>query len=458
VLNFVLDTRAMSPTVELVNDTGKAGDHVTNDARVDVKGLEAGATWTYSLDGLHWIAGKGTTIPVSEFGGDGKKVAWVQQTDAAGNVSATSALNFTLDTTAANPTVSLRSQARDNYPLAGLTDFHAGNVVNRETWLQLGLEDGASWMYSTDRGQNFVAGQGDRLKLDVLKNEGDQEIRIRQQDPAGNWSQDTVVHVTVDNTAPTVKAQYVPAYIVPAGSGQSEVQHYAFQASEDAQIVFIPVGTVHDDTAASYLASWKGAGLLVKGDESTAVVQWREQHADTMYVVLAVDKAGNASFVPMNGEGGEAGRAVNAVFLNGSWQVVDNHVATAAPEVVDGRSIARSTPSTDHLYGTQAADIFSWSDRPSHGSWAQGDWIHGYSKDQGDIIELRGFLSGPTTAADLGKYVRKDVLADGTVSLWIDYDGRGETSSSNFDQQILVTSQAGSDLQIHLGSGANVVI
>ena len=51
------------------------------------------------------------------------------------------------------------------------------------------------------------------------------------------------------------------------------------------------------------------------------------------------------------------------------------------------------------------------------------------------------------------------MLADGTLSLWIDYDGRGETFPGNFDQQILVTSQAGTELLLRLGqAGVPVVI
>ncbi|HEY1395990.1 hypothetical protein [Roseateles sp.] len=355
------------------------------------------------------------------------------------------------DVAPAAPTAIVRSAGRDNYPMAGGVDFHAGNVVNRDTWLQLGLEERAHWTYSID-GEDHLPGHGDRLNLDALKREGPHQVRIRQQDEAGNWSRDTVLDLTVDNTAPVVKATYSPAI------GTSKVQTYAFQADEDAQILFVPVGTAHGETPQSYLAGWHGQGMLEKGGETGHEMFWRAQPANAMYVVLAVDKAGNVSFVPMSGRDGATGPAPAAVALDGSGQLVENRVATAAPDPFDGRSIARSTRDADHLQGSDRADIFSWGDRPT-ASAPQVDWIHGYSKAQGDLVDVRGVPAGAASTDELGKYLRKEVLADGTVSLWIDYDGKGETLPGNFDQQILVTSQSGADMLVRLGqNGAPVVI
>ncbi|MEY5101125.1 MAG: hypothetical protein RJA36_3844, partial [Pseudomonadota bacterium] len=102
---FTLDTAAPSaPTLSLASDTGSSGsDGVTSNGQVNVGGLEAGSVREYSTNaGATWTAFSGSSITLS---GDGSKSVLVRQTDAAGNVSASSvALGFTLDTAA--PTIS----------------------------------------------------------------------------------------------------------------------------------------------------------------------------------------------------------------------------------------------------------------------------------------------------------------------------------------------------------------
>jgi hypothetical protein len=87
--------------VFLASDSGiSSGDRHTNNSTVRISGLEAGATWQYSLNGgASWLTGSGTTI--RGISGDGHKSVLVKQTDLAGNVSANSQLNFDLDTVGA---------------------------------------------------------------------------------------------------------------------------------------------------------------------------------------------------------------------------------------------------------------------------------------------------------------------------------------------------------------------
>ncbi|WP_305607344.1 Ig-like domain-containing protein, partial [Rhodoferax sp.] len=102
-LTFTLDgTAAAAPTLALVADTGiSVTDSITNNGTVGVSGLETGATWEYSTTGdTGWVTGSGTSFMVS---GDGVKSAIVRQTDAAGNVSQSGTLNFTLDQVAPAP-------------------------------------------------------------------------------------------------------------------------------------------------------------------------------------------------------------------------------------------------------------------------------------------------------------------------------------------------------------------
>ena len=102
-LTFTLDTAAaLAPSMALAIDSGSSGsDRITSAGVVNVTGLESlGAAWAYSTDsGATYTAGTGTSFTLT---GDGAKSVLVRQTDVAGNISATGALAFTLDTAASS--------------------------------------------------------------------------------------------------------------------------------------------------------------------------------------------------------------------------------------------------------------------------------------------------------------------------------------------------------------------
>ena len=153
----IADTTAPSaPTPALNEDTGST-DGFTNNARVDLTGLESGATWEYRLDldgdtnsddfPNSWTAGTNTFIPASAFtGGDGIKRAQVRQYDIAQNVSAASAiLSFTLDTTPPAAPTNLDLDAADDScaDFNGVSGCDYGtnddNTTNQTTGLTIGF-------------------------------------------------------------------------------------------------------------------------------------------------------------------------------------------------------------------------------------------------------------------------------------------------------------------------------
>lgn len=85
--SFRLDTTApLAPLAALVLDTGpSATDRVTADPRLRVTGLEAGATWEWTVNGgQSWTAGVGSGFSLTA---DGLQTVQVRQRDAAGWVS-----------------------------------------------------------------------------------------------------------------------------------------------------------------------------------------------------------------------------------------------------------------------------------------------------------------------------------------------------------------------------------
>ena len=101
-------TAPTAPTVSLPTDTGSSStDRITSNGRIDVGGLETGATWEYSTNsGTSWQAGTGTNFTLGA-GTYADGAVLVRQRDAAGNISATGkpAGAVTVDATAPIPAV-----------------------------------------------------------------------------------------------------------------------------------------------------------------------------------------------------------------------------------------------------------------------------------------------------------------------------------------------------------------
>ncbi len=109
-------TPPVVPTLSLANDTGSiANDGITSNGTVNVSGLESNASWAYSTNGgTNWVVGVGNSV---SFSLDGSVSLMARQTDAAGNVSANSAiLSFTLDRT--TPLLSSASVSGNTLTLA----------------------------------------------------------------------------------------------------------------------------------------------------------------------------------------------------------------------------------------------------------------------------------------------------------------------------------------------------
>ncbi|WP_256357575.1 Ig-like domain-containing protein [Halomonas sp. 18071143] len=184
-LTFTLDTTAPdAPVISLDNDTGAdASDGITKDGAFTVSGVEDGALVEYSTDGGNtWSTDKPTAV-------EGENTISVRQTDAAGNVSDSSSLTFTLDTTAPDaPVISL-----DNDTGADASD----GITKDGAFTVSGVEDGALVEYSTDGGNTWSIDKPTAV-------EGENTISVRQTDAAGNVSDSSSLTFTLDTTAPTL--------------------------------------------------------------------------------------------------------------------------------------------------------------------------------------------------------------------------------------------------------------
>jgi hypothetical protein len=187
-LDFTLDTSAIAPGVVLDQDKGSNDtDKITNSGKVNISGLEDGATWQYRFSaGDSWQIGPSNNFVTLE--GDGVKTLQVRQIDKAGNTSSVFDLTFTLDTEISTPTLALEF---DSGEIDGITNNALVKVSN--------LEVGAKWEYSLDNGVTWQVGIGDSFSLPA---DDSYKVQVRQTDTAGNQRTTASLDLTLDTQAP----------------------------------------------------------------------------------------------------------------------------------------------------------------------------------------------------------------------------------------------------------------
>ncbi|WP_244106983.1 beta strand repeat-containing protein, partial [Burkholderia ambifaria] len=194
--SFTLDTSAAAPGVALTTDSGNsATDHVTNIGMLNLTGVETGATVEYSTDGGHtWNTNFNAVEGVND--------VQVRQTDIAGNTSDPTSLSFTLDTSAAAPSVALTADSGTSS-----TD----HITNVGTLNLTGVETGATVEYSTDGGHTWST------SFNAV--EGVNDVQVRQTDVAGNTSDPTSFSFTLDTSAAA------PGVALTSDSGSNSTDH-----------------------------------------------------------------------------------------------------------------------------------------------------------------------------------------------------------------------------------------
>ena len=186
-LAFTIDTTVAAPTVALTTDTGTSDtDKITSNGALTVSGADGSATVEYSSNGT---SGWSATAPTPAVGSN---TVYVRQTDVAGNVSAASAaLSFTLDTSAAAPTVALAFDTGSS-----ITDKITSNGALTVT----DTETGATVQYSA----NGTSGWSATAPPTTV---GSNTVYARQTDTAGNVSAaSTALTFTLDTAAPVAQS------------------------------------------------------------------------------------------------------------------------------------------------------------------------------------------------------------------------------------------------------------
>ena len=197
----IVDTTVAAPTLALAADTGSSSsDGITNNGVVNVSGLEAGASWQYSLDnGSSWLTGSGSslTLPASVYGSGTIKV---KQTDAAGNTSTTtsSAAAMTVDVTAPNAPAGGIKHDASNDTGSSATD----NITKNKLPVIAGTAEANATVAVTINGTTYTttADSSGNWSVTVSSNlpDGSYTPSIKATDKAGNSTTANGTAFTVD--------------------------------------------------------------------------------------------------------------------------------------------------------------------------------------------------------------------------------------------------------------------
>jgi hypothetical protein len=271
---FTVDTIALTPTLNLSADTGQStSDQITNVPLLIVSGLEATATWQYSTNsGSSWSSGIGSSFSVSPGNYNAGQVQ-VRQSDIAGNTSAAnnSLAAFTLDNTA--PLVPGLALANDSGSSSG------DRYTNDPTLLISGLEEDASWQFSTNAGTTWTSGSGNSFVVAAAAYTAGQ-VRVRQIDAAGNSGAALTIFAafTVDVSDPLI-----PNLALTTDTGVSSNDRLTSQA-------MLAISGL--ETGASWQFSTDGGSSWSTGSGTNFSVPAGD-YGEAQVQVRQIDRAGN---------------------------------------------------------------------------------------------------------------------------------------------------------------------
>ncbi|MCW2361309.1 MULTISPECIES: M10 family metallopeptidase C-terminal domain-containing protein [Sphingobium] len=261
---FVDLVAPVAPRLSLANDNGTSQtDGLTNDGHILVTLLEAGASWTYSIDGGQtWLKGEGETFSLAT-GTYAADQIQVRQRDAAGNLSEAGHNETVLTIDSTPPVAPVISGFLD--PIASSINPSTGAIINLVTSPVAGasvLQQGATSLHGTGTAGSkvvvtFGASEQRVVTVDVAGawslnlthadivsfGIGAEAFTATVSDDAGNSASTTVplqinaqAYTTNDVAASGYGSEYVDALIIGEAGWSGGIITYSFSAGSGASV------------------------------------------------------------------------------------------------------------------------------------------------------------------------------------------------------------------------------
>ena len=254
---MTVDTVVAAPSVALANDTGIAGDNITSNGSLALNGIESGAAVQYSING-----GRTWTSSFSDHAGWNSVM--VRQIDVAGNKSAVTTLNFTLDTTAPGaPGVELvhdTSAGADNADGTTSNSALEGTAVAGATIQVFEVFEGITTLLGTTTANSLGA-----WTFTPALGDGEHDLRVTATNTAGNTSAATTLSFTLDTAAPAA-----PGLVLASDTGSPAGDHIT-------RVGTLTTSSVESGAAAQYSTdgglTWSSSPAVQEGWNSVLVRQ-----------------------------------------------------------------------------------------------------------------------------------------------------------------------------------------
>jgi hypothetical protein len=445
-------TAPTAPTVSLPTDTGSSStDRITSNGRIDVGGLETGATWEYSTNGgTSWQSGSGTSFTLSA-GTYADGSVLVRQKDTAGNVSATGkpAGAVTVDATA--PSVATIAQVAGDGTVSAAEK--AAGVTLSGTG-EAGSSVSVVWGTVTKTATVNASGAWSvQFASTDVPADGATTVRVTLTDLAGNASTEAQRAVTVDTkvliqgnivAGPLVAGQKLTVSIFTSTgtlleSGVPVANDGSFSIRVSAKLGDVLIAKVIDsDTGADYLDEATGAAkdlnaalfAAVIVSDLSAPIQAQVNPVTTLAAIkagLSADGSGTIS---------NADAVLNANTLVAKALGLDN--VNVAPVPTNGGSYAPSDGlSSGEKLGAVLAAL-SGLDSTNEGN----------SQTSLTFLAAQIGVSGQALSAE-----GQAALLNGALAASLRTDGKLEAAISN----LLAATQQSVDLSIASVASDNVV-
>ena len=291
VATSYIDLVIVAPTLSLANDSGVGGDKLTNNAIINVNGVENEATWEYKVDNSgSWVTGTGTSFTATS----GTHSYFVRQTDVAYNKSVESSATYTLDT---SPPTALAivgtSNNIDENTLGAVTLTANANDVpasTNVTWsLGTGLDSTlfnitSAGVLSFINAPNYEMPRGSAFS--AASNNNAYTVNVIATDTAGNPSAPSAIVVNV------IDVNEAPQSANPVMSPQFAQRNIPFELTGDN---FSDPDTQASNAAwrtLSYTASGLPTGLSINASTGTISGTAATAQTASPVTITATDGAG----------------------------------------------------------------------------------------------------------------------------------------------------------------------